>query len=79
LVGGVLLTNAIKYSLGTDPIDVLIASTAEMLTISVHDYGVGIPHEQQPRIFERFYRAQSPGQASSPGFGIGLYITFENL
>jgi signal transduction histidine kinase len=72
-----LLTNAIKYSLGTDPIDVLVASTPETLTISVRDYGVGIPPEQQSRIFERFYRAQNPAQASAPGFGMGLYISRE--
>lgn len=72
-----LLTNAIKYSVGTGPIDVLLASTEEALTIGVRDYGIGISREQQSRIFERFYRAQSGTQGNFPGFGMGLYISSE--
>ncbi len=72
-----LLTNAIKYSLGTGTIDVFLASTDEVLTICVRDYGIGISREQQSKIFERFYRAQSGTQGYFPGFGMGLYISSE--
>ena len=72
-----LLTNAIKYSVGTGTIDVFLASTDEVLTICVRDYGIGISREQQSKIFERFYRAQSGTQGNFPGFGMGLYISSE--
>jgi signal transduction histidine kinase len=72
-----LLTNAIKYSVGTDKIDVVMTSTDEMLTICVRDYGVGIPPEQQHKLFERFYRAPNSRRATQPGFGMGLYISQE--
>jgi PAS domain S-box-containing protein len=72
-----LLTNAIKYSVGTDKIDVVITSTDEMLTMCVRDYGVGIPLEQQRKIFERFYRAPNSRRETQPGFGMGLYISQE--
>lgn len=72
-----LLTNAIKYSRGNDPIDVIISSDDEWLTIQVRDYGVGIPIEQQEQIFERFYRSPHGKQSNAPGFGLGLYIARE--
>ena len=72
-----LLTNAMKYSEGADPIDVLLASTDEHLMIQVRDYGIGIPAEEQGKIFERFYRVKSDRQGSFPGFGLGLHISQE--
>ena len=49
-----LLSNAIKYSPFADTVEVTIRSTAEAITISVHDYGIGIPQDQREHIFERF-------------------------
>jgi PAS domain S-box-containing protein len=72
-----LLTNAIKYSNGHDPIHVLLSSTDEQLNISVRDYGPGIPREQQDKIFERFYRSQQSRRDGTPGFGLGLHISRE--
>ncbi|HEV2654937.1 MAG TPA: PAS domain-containing sensor histidine kinase [Ktedonobacteraceae bacterium] len=72
-----LLTNAMKYSEGADPIDVLLASTDEHLMIRVRDYGIGIPAQEQGKIFERFYRVKSDRQESFPGFGLGLHISQE--
>jgi signal transduction histidine kinase len=43
------------------------------VVISVRDRGVGIPPEEQPRIFERYYRART--KAPVEGLGLGLYIT----
>ena len=70
-----LLTNAIKYSVGTDPIEVLLASTDDQLTIRVRDYGIGIPTQEQGRVFAQFYRVQYGRQGSFPGFGLGLHIS----
>jgi PAS domain S-box-containing protein len=72
-----LLTNAIKYSVGTYPINVLLSSTNEQLTIRVRDEGIGIPTEEQDKIFERYYRVQYGRQESFPGFGLGLHISQE--
>jgi signal transduction histidine kinase len=48
-----------------------------MVTIQVHDHGLGIPREQRDKIFERFYRATGPKQRAIPGLGMGLYIVAE--
>ncbi len=51
-----LVSNAIKYTPGTHPIEIHISTTTDNVTISVQDDGIGIPQEHQQKIFERFYR-----------------------
>jgi signal transduction histidine kinase len=70
-----LLENAAKY--GGDPphITVTLAETGGMARIGVRDRGPGIPLEEQPRVFERFYR--SPSVGTKKGFGVGLYLARE--
>jgi len=72
-----LLSNAIKYSPGADTVEVEIRSSAEAITISVRDHGIGIPEEQREYIFERFYRVVDPSTNAIPGLGIGLYLVAE--
>jgi signal transduction histidine kinase len=72
-----LLSNAIKYSPLADTVEVEIRSSAEAITISVHDHGIGIPQEQREKIFERFYRAVDPSTKAFSGLGIGLYLVAE--
>ncbi len=72
-----LLSNAIKYSPFADTVEVDIHSSAEAITISVHDHGIGIPQEQREKIFECFYRAVDPSTQAFSGLGIGLYIVAE--
>src|SRR5258706_3754668 len=72
-----LLSNAIKYSPHADTVEVEIGSSAEAITISVRDHGIGIPQEQRERIFERFYRAINASRQGFPGLGIGLYLVAE--
>src|SRR5258708_8930795 len=62
-----LLSNAIKYSPHADTVEVEIGSSAEAITISVRDHGIGIPQEQHERIFERFYRAIDASRQGFPG------------
>lgn len=73
---GNLVDNAIKY---TDHGGITISvSTYELFTrIDISDTGVGIDEEDQPKIFSRFYRAQSA--SCDEGVGIGLYLTREIL
>jgi PAS domain S-box-containing protein len=72
-----LLTNAIKYSPKAERVDVIIRPVSDIVTVSVRDYGIGIPKEHHSRIFERFYRVASSHDNTFPGLGIGLYISHE--
>ncbi|HEX6553331.1 MAG TPA: hybrid sensor histidine kinase/response regulator [Ktedonobacteraceae bacterium] len=71
-----LLSNARKYSSKEAPITVRLERRDQHCRITVQDRGVGIPAEQVPHLFERFYRV--PGvevqTGSSSGVGLGLYI-----
>ena len=67
-----LLSNAIKYS-GSDKIEVNLTNDKNII-IEVKDYGVGIPDEHLPRIFERFYRVDKTRSRQSGGTGLGLAI-----
>lgn len=70
------ITNAVKYSPGTNEIRVTTNICENKLYFSVKDFGIGIPPEHQKNIFGKFYRADE----NSPrfqGLGIGLYISRE--
>lgn len=68
-----LLTNAAKYTVAGDEIEVNAGSTDGVVTISVRDHGPGIPPDQQAFVFEKFGRL-NPGGKSKPGAGLGLFI-----
>lgn len=68
-----LLSNAIKYSPEDKVIDVQSDKVSNYVKVSVTDYGIGISHNDQAKIFDRFYRAQDIQQKFA-GLGIGLYI-----
>jgi signal transduction histidine kinase len=73
------LSNAVKYS----PTDKRVLIETRILDsgsvqLCITDFGVGIPKEDQPKIFEKFYRAA--GSAGNfPGLGLGLYICADIL
>lgn len=71
-----LLNNAIKYSPKADRVIVKLSTTADRVRVEVKDFGIGVPIEQQQRIFDRFYRIEELGPAYS-GLGIGLYLSSE--
>jgi two-component system sensor histidine kinase/response regulator len=70
------LTNAIKYSPGTNKIEINIDRSADQLYVGVRDYGIGIAPELQSNVFEKFYRVEETA-IHFQGLGIGLYISAE--
>lgn len=67
-----LLNNAVKYSRDGGLIRLKVATTPTDVVVSVADDGLGIPVDQQKRIFEKFFRAANVGTIE--GTGLGLYI-----
>jgi two-component system cell cycle sensor histidine kinase PleC len=83
-----LISNAIKYSPAGSLVEIVVQRSndpparplalpaADWVVVTVRDRGIGIPHEVQQRLFERFYRA-SNAKGKTTGMGLGLYITRE--
>ena len=71
-----LVGNAVKYSQGTNRVEVRLEPRRDHIRIGVRDEGVGIPSDEQERIFEKFHRVPSVTGAVS-GTGLGLYICRE--
>lgn len=67
-----LLDNAVKFSRPDSSVRVRVQAGAHGLRILVQDHGPGVPAEDMPHLFERFYRGQSGSTA--PGTGLGLAI-----
>lgn len=72
-----LLTNAMKYSPGDKPITVTIRKDNTSVIVGVQDFGIGIPKDQQKKIFERLHQASTLPGKTFPGLGMGLYISRE--
>ncbi|MGE5334728.1 MAG: sensor histidine kinase, partial [Nitrososphaerota archaeon] len=74
-----LIANALKFSPPEAPVIVTVALADDEVVISVHDQGPGIPPEQLPHIFERFYQAPNTAAQSGSklGLGLGLFISHE--
>lgn len=70
-----LVENAVKYSPDGGDIVVSGAVDGDRVVVSVSDQGVGVPGEYRDRIFERFYRVDSPATRGTRGSGLGLSIT----
>jgi len=72
---GNLLSNAIKYSPGGGSVDVVLAVEGERARLSVADQGIGIPADELPRVFDKFFRGTDA--ASIGGTGLGLAVARE--
>jgi signal transduction histidine kinase len=69
-----LLSNAMKYSGGARHIEMRIGTRDNEAFVDVVDHGIGVPKDDQSRIFERFHRVQSAETAGIAGAGLGLAL-----
>ncbi len=69
-----LVGNAVKFTPEGGRVDVALALGEECALISVSDTGIGIPAEEQERLFSRFFRSSLAQQQAIPGSGLGLSI-----
>lgn len=69
-----MIENAIKYNKEGGLVSVWLGNTLQGIKIIVRDTGIGIPKEEQKRIFERFYRVDKSHSKATGGTGLGLSI-----
>lgn len=67
-----LLDNAVKFSPADTVIEVALFAGSSKPVLSVRDHGVGIPEQDKPKVFDRFYRTEE--SRHSPGNGLGLSL-----
>ncbi|NJN17571.1 MAG: GAF domain-containing protein [Oscillochloris sp.] len=72
-----LLSNAIKYSPAGGYVTVQLGADDRVVQVTVHDEGIGIPAQDVPYIFQRFYRAGNVSADTITGVGIGLFVVQE--
>jgi signal transduction histidine kinase len=72
-----LLSNAVKYTPPGGKITVAIKAAGDDVVASVADEGIGIPANEQGRIFDKFFRASNAAEMQEDGTGLGLYFARE--
>ncbi|MDP2864218.1 MAG: ATP-binding protein [bacterium] len=70
-----LLDNAIRYTHFDGKVTVSLKRVKKEIEVSIKDTGVGIPKDQQERIFTKFFRAANVMRMETDGSGLGLFIT----
>ncbi len=71
-----VIANAVKYSRADGkPVEVSLAETPEMFTVTVRDHGCGIPEKELPLIFEPFYRVDKSRSKGTGGYGLGMHLS----
>jgi signal transduction histidine kinase len=71
-----LISNAVKYSPEGGPVELVVLDADDKIRLEVTDHGLGIPIEDQPRIFRKFFRGQA-NESGIPGTGLGLAVSRE--
>lgn len=70
---GNIVDNAIRYCTKTPEINISLTSKNNLITVEISDNGIGISKDQQPLIFEKYYRVPTGNIRDNDGFGLGLY------
>jgi two-component system sensor histidine kinase ArlS len=68
------MDNSIKYTPSGGSIEISARETKKQVRIDVYDTGIGIPEEDIPLVFDRFYRSDTSRTKESGGHGLGLSI-----
>ena len=74
-----LMENAVKYNLPGGTVWVYLTGEAHQVVLRVEDSGVGIPEEDLPKIFDRFYRVDKARSRAAGGTGLGLSIVWDTV
>jgi len=69
-----LISNAVKYTPEKGEIKVIVEEKDGMILSTVSDTGMGIPEEEKPKMFEKFFRAYNAQEKEKDGSGLGLYF-----
>jgi signal transduction histidine kinase len=75
-VVGNLIGNAVKYSPQGGPVEIAVVRRGEVLRVEIVDHGLGIPLEDQPEVFTKFFRGDAAARGI-PGTGLGLAVARE--
>ena len=70
-----IIDNGIKYSPAGSRIDIRVSRLYSFVRIEIEDRGIGIPRNEQNRIFRRFYRGDNDTVRAQEGSGVGLYLS----
>ena len=71
------ISNAFKYTPDGGRVSVRMEDAGDCVNIKVRDNGIGVPKEDIPRLFERFYRVEKARTSDTGGTGLGLAIAKE--
>lgn len=74
-----LVDNALKYSPDGSPCELEAVAAGDAIVFWVQDYGIGIPSDEQPRIFDRFYQVDQSSTRTFRGAGLGLSLVQDLL
>ncbi len=74
-----LISNAYKYSEGRKPPELFIDYQDTDVLIHVTDHGIGIPEQEQPKLFSTFFRASNVGNVQGSGLGLSIVNEFVKL
>lgn len=69
-----LLSNAVKYTPQGGTVTVKYKKQKELVTISISDTGLGIPEDEQSKLFSKFFRASNVTRMGTEGTGLGLFV-----
>jgi len=72
-----LLNNAVKFTLSGGTVVIDTGQEDHRVSVRIADSGIGIPAEDLPRLFDRFYRSELSVQQEIPGTGLGLATSRE--
>ena len=72
-----LIENAVKYSPDGGPVTVTLSEDSGTVSVAVTDTGIGIPRQEQRRIFEKFVRGEGATERQIRGTGVGLALARE--